>query len=76
MSGICGIVSLVGQTRRLDLLERMMQSLSRLGADGSGTWHDEVAALGQQMMWMTPESRHERLPLAPVAQPEGAMEAR
>jgi asparagine synthase (glutamine-hydrolysing) len=62
MSGICGILSLDGQPPPLDLLDRMMRAMERLGPDGSDRWHDDSIGLGQQMMHITPESLGEQLP--------------
>jgi len=63
MSGICGILSPTDAPRQLELLGRMMRAMEKHGPDGSGSWHDDSAALGHQMMHVTPESLDEHLPL-------------
>jgi len=63
MSGICGIFRQGDQPLQLNLLGRMMRALEKHGPDGSGTWHDESAGLGHQMMHDTPESLEEQLPV-------------
>jgi asparagine synthase (glutamine-hydrolysing) len=41
----------------------MMRALTAHGPDGSDIWHDASVALGHQMMYITPESSGETLPL-------------
>lgn len=40
----------------------MLQSLAHRGPDGAAAWQQGPVALGQQVMWITPESFHEPLP--------------
>ena len=40
-----------------------MDAMAHYAVDGSGVWSEGSAALGHQMMWVTPESQGERLPL-------------
>ena len=64
MSAIAGIYYLDARpVDRVDL-ERMIETLAHRGSDGSGVWNDNSVGLGHQMLWTTPESLHERLPLA------------
>ena len=44
-------------------LKKMNDSLSHRGPDGSGLWHEGPVGLAHQMLWTTPESLQERLPL-------------
>ena len=62
MSGLCGLVRLDDGPLPLDGLGRMLQALEKHGPDGSGSWQDGTAALGHQMMHVTPESLDEQLP--------------
>ena len=63
MSAICGMLAKGRQPLQLNLLERMMLALDDHGPNGSGSWHDESAGLGHQMMHITPESLDEHLPV-------------
>ena len=63
MSGICGFIRTGEQPLPANTLERMMHAIRRLGPDGSGCWQDQSVAFGHQMMQLTPESLHEKLPL-------------
>jgi asparagine synthase (glutamine-hydrolysing) len=45
-------------------LRRMTDSLAHRGPDAAGTWHAGGVGLGHRLLWTTPESRVERLPLA------------
>lgn len=63
MSGIAGIYFLDGRpVDRLDV-ERMVESIAHRGTDGSGVWTDGRIGLGHRMLWTTPESIHEKLPM-------------
>lgn len=42
----------------------MAESLTHRGPDGEGYWADGAVAFGHRMLWTTPESLHERLPMA------------
>jgi len=45
-------------------VERMLASLAHRGPDGAGVWRDGPIGLGHRMLWTTPESLQETLPLA------------
>lgn len=45
-------------------LNRMVSTLKHRGPDGSGLWSQGPVGLGHLMLWTTPESCQERLPLA------------
>lgn len=45
-------------------LRQMMDTIAYRGPDKSGVWRDREVALGHQMLWTTPESLLEELPLA------------
>jgi asparagine synthase (glutamine-hydrolysing) len=63
MSGIAGIYYLDGRpVERMDV-QRMVDSIAHRGPDGSGVWTDGSVGLGHRMLWTTPESLHEKLPL-------------
>jgi asparagine synthase (glutamine-hydrolysing) len=62
VSAICGVVHVDGTPGAAGELDGPMAAMAHYGVDGSGLWSSEVAALGHQMMWVTPESRHEPLP--------------
>jgi len=64
MSAILGIYYLNSRPVDRADLERMVQTLAHRGSDGSGVWNDNSVGLGHRMLWTTPESLHERLPLA------------
>jgi len=63
MSGIVGIYYLDGRPVERTNVERMADSIAHRGPDGSGVWTDGSIGLGHQMLWTTPESLHEKLPL-------------
>jgi asparagine synthase (glutamine-hydrolysing) len=46
----------------------MMESLAHRGLDGGDIWYQNAnhIALGHQMLWTTPESLHEKLPLTDI----------
>jgi asparagine synthase (glutamine-hydrolysing) len=63
MSGIAGIYYLDGRpVERMDV-QRMVDCIAHRGPDGSGVWTDGFVGLGHRMLWTTPESLHEKLPL-------------
>jgi asparagine synthase (glutamine-hydrolysing) len=64
MSGINGIYMLDGRAADADVLKRMTDSLAHRGPDGSAIWLDGPIGLGHSMLWTTPESLGEKLPLA------------
>lgn len=63
MSGIAGIYYLDGRPVERTDVERMVDSIAHRGPDGSGVWTDGPIGLGHRMLWTTPESLHEKLPL-------------
>ena len=63
MSSIAGVYLLDGSPVDPDRLKRMNDRLSHRGPDGSGLWCEGSVGLGHQMLWTTPESLHEKLPL-------------
>jgi asparagine synthase (glutamine-hydrolysing) len=64
VSGIAGIFCLDGRpTNRVDV-EAMVRRMVRRGPDGTGVWSQGPIGLGHSMLWSTPESVHETLPLA------------
>jgi asparagine synthase (glutamine-hydrolysing) len=71
MSAIAGIFYLDGRPLADPDLKKMADSLAHRGPDASGLWRDGAVGLGHRMLWTTPESLHEHLPLvdkeAPLA---------
>jgi asparagine synthase (glutamine-hydrolysing) len=63
MSGIAGVYLLDGKAVERKDLERMKDSIAHRGPDGSGLWLEASVGLAHQMLWTTPESLHEKLPL-------------
>jgi asparagine synthase (glutamine-hydrolysing) len=63
MSGIVGIYNLDGRPVEQTNLQRMLDSIAHRGPDGSATWTDGSVGFGHRMLWTTPESLHEKLPL-------------
>ena len=63
MSGIAGIYYLDGRPVERTDVERMVDSIAHRGPDGSGVWTDGSVGFGHRMLWTTPESLHEKLPL-------------
>ncbi|MCC7354739.1 MAG: lasso peptide isopeptide bond-forming cyclase, partial [Anaerolineae bacterium] len=63
MSAIAGIYSIDGKPVAPNDLERMAESLAHRGSDRQGLWHKGPVGLVHRMLWTTPESLHERLPL-------------
>jgi asparagine synthase (glutamine-hydrolysing) len=63
MSGIAGIYYLDGRPVEQTDVQRMVDSISHRGPDGFGVWTDGSVGLGHRMLWTTPESLHEKLPL-------------
>lgn len=64
MSGITGIYFFDERSADAETLARMVDSLAHRGADGVGIWREGAVGLGHRMLWVTPESLHEKLPLA------------
>jgi asparagine synthase (glutamine-hydrolysing) len=63
MSGIVGICYLDGRPVESLQLDRMLASIAHRGQDGSAVWRAGSVGLGHCMLWTTPESLHEKLPL-------------
>jgi asparagine synthase (glutamine-hydrolysing) len=63
MSGIAGIYFLDGRSVDNVDLERMVARLAHRGPDGKGVWSEGCVGMGLGMLWTTPESLHEKLPL-------------
>ncbi len=64
MSGIVGIYFRDSRTADPSHLKFMMKALGHRGPDDSHFWNEGPAGLGHVMLWTTPESLHEKLPLA------------
>lgn len=64
MSGIVGIYYLNGQPATAETLGQMVDTLAHRGPDGAEIWYQGSTGLGHRMLWTTPESLLERLPLA------------
>ncbi len=64
MSGIVGLYYLNNRPLESLHLERMATSIAHRGPDEAGTWQRGPVGLGQRMLWTTPESLDEKLPLA------------
>ena len=64
MSAIAGIYRPNGRPVDRANLEQMAETLAHRGPDGAGLWHEGAAGLGHRMLWTTPESIQEKLPLA------------
>lgn len=63
MSAIAGVYLLDGSSVDQSDLKRMNNRLSHRGPDGSGLWSEGSVGLAHQMLWTTPESLYEKLPL-------------
>lgn len=63
MSAIVGIYFLDSQPVDRTDLERMVAIVAHRGLDGAGAWNSGPIGLGHRMLWTTPESLHEQLPL-------------
>lgn len=63
MSALVGISDLRGRPIDQENLERMLTLLVHRGPDGAGVWHEGSVGLGHRLLWTTPESVQERLPL-------------
>lgn len=64
MSAICGIYHADGSPARKELLEAMNEAAAHRGSDGSGVMHKGRVGLGHRLLRTTPESLHEKQPLA------------
>jgi asparagine synthase (glutamine-hydrolysing) len=63
MSGIVGIFHRDGKPVDPADLTRMVDAIAHRGPDGCAIWHDGPIGFGHRMLWTTPESLHETLPL-------------
>ena len=63
MSGIVGIYHLDQQPVESKKLEAMLYILAHRGSDGADLWCQNNVGLGHRMLWTTPESLLEKLPL-------------
>src|SRR4028118_649697 len=63
MSAIAGIYYLDGRPVDCADLGRMVDTLAHRGPDGADVWCEESVGLGHRMLWTTPESLLEKLPL-------------
>jgi asparagine synthase (glutamine-hydrolysing) len=63
MSGIMGIYYPDGRSIDREDIEKMVKILEHRGKDGSGVWHKNSVGLGHRLLWTTPESLLETLPL-------------
>ena len=63
MSAISGICRFSQQQAVSSEISKMTEKLAHRGTDDSGTWCDSSVALGHRMLWSTPESLFEKLPL-------------
>lgn len=64
MSGIVGLYYLDNSPVDPDQLQRMTDSLAHRGPDGGDRWLHGSIGLGHRMLWTTPESLGEQLPLS------------
>jgi asparagine synthase (glutamine-hydrolysing) len=63
MSGIVGVYYLDGRPVDRTNLEEMVEILAHRGPDGADVWYRNSVGLGHRMLWTTPESLTEKLPL-------------
>lgn len=63
MSGILGIYNLDDRSVNRQDLVRMTDVLTHRGTDGSGIWQEGAIGLGHRLLWTTPESLLEQLPM-------------
>lgn len=63
MSGIVGIYHLNGQPVEHEQLARMVDAIAHRGPDGADIWCSGSVGLGHRMLWTTPESLQEKLPM-------------
>ena len=64
MSGIMGIYYLDDRPVDRTELGRMVDTLAHRGPDGAAIWSEGSVGLGHRMLWTTPESLLEKLPLS------------
>ena len=63
MSGITGVYYLDERPVEQQNIARMIDTLAHRGPDGADIWVDGSMGLGHRMLWTTPESLIEKLPL-------------
>lgn len=63
MSGIVGIYYFDGRSVEPENLGKMVDILAHRGPDGADIWSEGSVGLGHRMLWTTPESLLEKLPL-------------
>ena len=63
MSGIFGIFNRNGNSVDKKIANNMLEAMSGWEPDESNLWIDGPIALGHAMLWNTPESKYEHLPL-------------
>jgi len=63
MSAVVGLYCLDGRAADRVYLDRMVESVAHRGPDAAGVWRDGPIGLGHRMLWTTPESLDEQLPL-------------
>jgi len=64
MSAIVGVYYFDGRPADRTNLEEMVEILAHRGPDGADVWCRNSVGLGHRMLWTTPESLEEKLPLA------------
>jgi asparagine synthase (glutamine-hydrolysing) len=64
MSAIVGVYYFDGRPTDRTNLEEMVEILAHRGPDGADVWCRNSVGLGHRMLWTTPESLAEKLPLA------------
>lgn len=67
MSGICGFFERKGKRAEIEQLYAMAGFLERRGPDGRGSWNGDRVAMANLLLWTTPESKKEQLPLVDKA---------
>lgn len=63
MSAILGIYNLNSTPVSPANIVKMLEILTHRGTDGVGQWQEGAIGLGHRMLWHTPESLQEKLPL-------------
>ncbi|MDJ1173965.1 asparagine synthase-related protein [Roseofilum capinflatum] len=75
MSGIYGIFYKDGTAVTPETIEPMRRAMAAWGKDGQGSWCENSVGLGHLMLHSTPESLHEKLPIAHRQNPNWVMTA-
>ncbi len=63
MSGFLGIFNRNGNAVEKEMVQTMLDASDYWEADEKDTWSEGFVALGHTMLWNTPESKYEHLPL-------------